>query len=181
MTEFVFHPPDLWGFKPFFTLQPVRATREKQLQIWRDMIVKYHKQINQFIMIPYDFPYFENAAIERKLSSEAIHAIVNYMIETGYAEWDDSEHTRLVIMWKKPEVLAGDIYEWAQKHYYIDSVFTIYELLSGDEYQDSGFFGIDGMLFRKALETLERANKCVIFQGSSSNEDGVKFLASTNR
>ncbi|EJK68321.1 hypothetical protein THAOC_10508, partial [Thalassiosira oceanica] len=35
--------PDFWYFPPFFTLQPVLATREKQLGQWRELILKYRK------------------------------------------------------------------------------------------------------------------------------------------
>ena len=81
-------------------------------------------------------------------------------LASGNAAWDDSLQTRLRIMWKKPEALAGEIYNWVYKsnkfvsimfepiillyctkacsNQSINSVFTIYELHSGDEYKDSG-------------------------------------------
>lgn len=54
------------------------------------------------------------------------------------AEWDDAAHTVLRIMWKTPEALALDVYEWASKREILGTVYTFYELLSGDEYTDSG-------------------------------------------
>lgn len=54
------------------------------------------------------------------------------------AEWEDSTQTVLRIMWKTPEALALDIYEWASKKEVLGTVYTFYELLSGDEYTDSG-------------------------------------------
>jgi hypothetical protein len=41
-------------------------------------------------------------------------------------------------MWKSPEALGNEIYEWAIKVDLLGTVFTIYELYAGDEYQDSG-------------------------------------------
>lgn len=130
-------------------------------------------------MIPNDFPYFHNDEIERRLSTEAINQVVSFMINSGCAEWDDSEHTRLIIMWRRPEVLAGDIYDWAVKNQCIGGVFTVFELYAGEDHRDTSFYGTDPAVFRKALDSLERAGKCVIFQGSTSSEDGVKFLEPT--
>lgn len=142
MTELIssFQLPNIWNFRPFFTLQPVRATREKQVLLWQDLIIKYHAQTCQFTMVPNDFPYFHNVTIERRLSNDAINHIIECMILSGCAEWDDSEHSRLLIMWRKPEVIAGDIYDWAVRNHYIGSVFTIYELHSGDDHRDSSEF-----------------------------------------
>eukprot|EP01041_Mallomonas_annulata_P004390 gene4390-8739_t len=167
-----FHPPKMWGFKPFFTIQPVLNTREKQLQLWRDLIIQYHIHANQFSMIPSTFAFFENKTIDRKLSVDAINTIVDFMIASGNAEWEDGQKTRLLIIWRRPEALAGDIYNWVLKNQYVDNVFTIFELHSGEEHQDSGFYGTDPYIFRKSLEILESARKCAIFQGATSNEDG---------
>ncbi|RYY82737.1 hypothetical protein EON63_12760 [archaeon] len=56
----------------------------------------------------------------------------------GNAEWEDQNRSTLLIMWKSPEVLGNEIYEWASKTDILGTVFTIYELHSGDEYMDSG-------------------------------------------
>lgn len=38
-----------------------------------------------------------------------------------------------------------------------------------------GFFGCDSVVFMKALQALEKQNKCIIIEGDTSEEDGVKF------
>eukprot|EP01034_Spumella_vulgaris_P022106 gene22106-28205_t len=80
-------------------------------------------------------------------------------------------------MWKSPQTLAGEVYSWAARTEILGTVFTIYELHSGDENQDSGFHGVDPVTLRKALELLESHGKCSILVGSVPEEDGVKFLA----
>mmetsp|Transcript_2724 Transcript_2724/g.4207 ORF Transcript_2724/g.4207 Transcript_2724/m.4207 type:complete len:102 (+) Transcript_2724:423-728(+) len=35
--------PDFYYFPPFFTIQPVLSTREKQLGQWRELILKYRE------------------------------------------------------------------------------------------------------------------------------------------
>ena len=44
--------PDYYNWKPFFTIQPIEATRTKQLKLWCDLIVAYfdyYKDIHTFI------------------------------------------------------------------------------------------------------------------------------------
>ena len=78
-----YNPPEFWSFKPFFTLQPVTATREKQLKLWRELILEYCVHKNLHRLIPSDFPFFRNAAIDRVLSAESINVVVNFVIKSG--------------------------------------------------------------------------------------------------
>lgn len=59
-------------------------------------------------------------------------------LPTGNAEWEDGNHTSLRIIWKTPEALAGEVYHWALQQEVAGTVFTLYELHSGEENQDSG-------------------------------------------
>ena len=80
----------------------------------------------------------------------------------------------------------------AKSNFYIGNIFTVFELLSGEEYKDSGtvnnyilreyfeplhsgFYECDPVVFKKALVALEKQNKCVLIEGDTSEEDGVKF------
>lgn len=58
--------------------------------------------------------------------------------ELEHAEWDDESKTNLRVIWKTPETLAGEIYNWAQVNGYTGTVFTIFELHSDEEHMDSG-------------------------------------------
>eukprot|EP01032_Pedospumella_encystans_P015358 gene15358-17572_t len=172
-----FSPPEFWGFKPFFTIQPVAATREKQLKLWRELILQYCIHNNLHSLVPSSFPFFKNSAIERELSADNVNVVVNYIIKSGNAEWEDHNHTSLRIIWKTPEALAGEVYQWALQQEVAGTVFTLYELHSGEENQDSGFHGCDPVILRRALELLQSADKCRILRGATPDEDGVKFLA----
>lgn len=83
-----FTPPDIWNFPPFFTcavpalrreawrcadpdlcrIQPVEATREKQLHMWEQLILSYHRSERLFSMSLESFPFFQNEEIERERS-----------------------------------------------------------------------------------------------------------------
>lgn len=75
--------PDFYNFKPFFTLQPVIATRQKQLKLWRELIIQYHISTNIFTMIPSTFHLFRNDVIDRALSLDGIAAVVESLILCG--------------------------------------------------------------------------------------------------
>lgn len=74
---------DFRNFKPMYTLQPVKSTRDKQLKQWSNIIMKFCKDNNTAKINPHDFALFSNDAIDRKLSDEAVTAVVDNMIKTG--------------------------------------------------------------------------------------------------
>jgi ESCRT-II complex subunit VPS25 len=78
-----YQTPDFWNFPPFFTIQPTLATRQKQLELWKDLILRYHSSQNIHIMVPGEFPLFQNNSINRKLSTVDIGIILDYMIGLG--------------------------------------------------------------------------------------------------
>lgn len=116
------------------------ATREKQLKLWRELVLQYCIHNNLHSLIPSTFPFFKNATIKRELNAESIQAVIQYIIKSGNAEWEDGNQTSLRIIWKTPEALAGEVHHWALKQEVTGTVFTLYELHSGEENQDSGWF-----------------------------------------
>ncbi|EQC29519.1 hypothetical protein SDRG_12768 [Saprolegnia diclina VS20] len=172
-----FEFPEHYHFPPFFTLQPIRSTREKQLILWKTLVVEYHRALQQPIFTPNTTPIFENTTINRKLSMEARHAVVSYIVRCGNGEWEDDTHTRCRIFWKSPAEWAAEIYAFAQDNGMLNNVYTLYELHAGDETEGASFYGIEMWLLRKALEVLEHEAKAAIIHGDTPENDGVKFLA----
>ncbi len=64
-------------------IQPIAETREKQLKLWKELILKYCLHHKMYQLNPKTFPYFKNAAIDRELSPEAIETVANYLITQG--------------------------------------------------------------------------------------------------
>ncbi|KAG9413031.1 Vacuolar protein-sorting-associated protein 25 [Aphanomyces cochlioides] len=172
--------PEHYSFPPFFTLQPVRSTREKQLILWKSLVLDYHKAMNQPVFTPNSTPIFENPQINRKLTMEARSAIVTYLVRCGNAEWEDDTHTRLRVFWKPPAEWAAEIYTFATDRGMINNVYTLYELHSGEETKGASFYGLEPWLLRKALEVLEHEAKAAIIHGDTPENDGVKFLATSS-
>lgn len=90
--------------------------------------------------------------------------------------WEGPSRASVRIMWKTPDSIASAVYQWACENDFLNNVFTVFELHSGDEYTDSGFHGTDPFLFVKSMEKLASEGKCVIIPGSTRDEDGIKFV-----
>jgi ESCRT-II complex subunit VPS25 len=169
--------PEFYSFPPFFTIQPVLETREKQLALWRELLLNYHTSLKIKTLVVHDCPLWTNAAISRQLSPEDITKVMEDFCKSGHGEWqDESTKTRCRILWRRPEQLASDIYDWAETNGFVGSVCTIYELHSGEDVHGMSFQGADEELLRRALDILETQGKCAIFQGETSSEDGIKFF-----
>jgi ESCRT-II complex subunit VPS25 len=120
------------------SLQPVAETQQKQLKVWRDIILGYCRTTSSTQIVPMSFPLFHNDHIDRSLTPEAIRIIAQSLVEAGNGEWEDSAHTVLRVMLQSAEQLANEVYRWASTKEILGTVYTMYELHSGDEYQDSG-------------------------------------------
>lgn len=168
--------PEFYSFPPFFTIQPVLATREKQLALWRDLIVRYHTQYKLKTLVVHECPLWRNDSIGRKLDTRGIMDVMDDVVAKGHGEWLDDAHTQCRILWRKPEELATDIYQWAASNGQIGSVCTLYELHSGEDVNGMSFQGLDEELLRRALTILEEEGKCTVFKGETSSEDGIKFF-----
>jgi ESCRT-II complex subunit VPS25 len=169
--------PDFYHFPPFFTIQPVLATREKQLALWRELILKYTTTKKIKVLSIYDTQHlWNNPKIQRQLTTDAIIQVCNDLIQHGFGEWQDSNKpTTIRIFWYQPEQIANDIYTWAEQNGCINSIVTVYELHSGEDTNDTSFHNMEEDILRRALSILEQRGKCTIFQGDTSEEDGIKF------
>ena len=169
--------PDFYHFPPFFTIQPVLSTREKQLGQWRELLLQYHTQLKIKTLIIHECPLWHNITINRQLSTDEIHMVIEDFVNSGHGEYEDTNtKTRIRIIWRRPEQLASDIYDWATANGYINSICTLYELHSGEDVHGMSFQGVDEELLRRALGVLESMGKCAVFKGESSEEDGIKFF-----
>jgi len=174
---FILQFPEFYSFPPFFTLQPVVETREKQLALWRELILRYHTEHKLKVLLVHDCPLWKNTAIQRQLSDEHVQVVMNDFVQHGHGEWMDSPaNAQCRILWRKPDQLAADLYQWADSTGLLGSVCTLYELHSGEDVHGTSFQGADEELLRRALTILEEQGKCTVFKGETSSEDGIKWF-----
>lgn len=169
--------PEFYSFPPFFTIQKTLSSREKQLALWRELILRYHTEHKIPQLVVHDCPLWKNPDLPRQLTPADVRVVMDDFVSHGHGEWQDDNHTVCRILWRRPEQLATDIYQWAVQQGYLNAVCTVYELHSGEDVNGMSFQGADEELLRRALNILEQQGKCTIFKGETSEEDGIKFFS----
>lgn len=119
----------------------MRETREKQLVLWKQLILEYHRTHDLPIFQPFSSALFENVKISRtcccaallglglvpdptgtgNMAQEGRLAVAEYLIRCGNGIWEDDTRTRCRIMWKKPAEWAAEIYDFV-RHVYGNAV-----------------------------------------------------------
>ncbi|KAH0941346.1 hypothetical protein HID58_000983 [Brassica napus] len=171
-----FKLPQFFNYPPYFTLQPVRDTREKQIQLWKELILDYCKSQKVFLIgVEEDFPLFSNSAIDRTLSHEAREIFLSAIVGEGRAEWLDKGHRKCLILWHRIQDWADIILKFVRENGLEDSVMTVEEIRSGTESLGTELEGIDRTILMRALKLLENKGKLALFKGTSADDEGVKF------
>lgn len=171
-----FKLPHFFNYPPYFTLQPVRDTREKQIQLWKELILDYCRAQKIFVIgLEEEFPLFRNPVIERSLSHEAKEAFLSAIVSDGRAEWMDKSHRRCLILWHRIQDWADIILCFVKENGLEDSVMTVEEIRSGVESRGTDIHGMDRTVLMRALKLLENKGKLAIFKGTSTDDEGVKF------
>ncbi|KAL8241732.1 hypothetical protein R6Q59_012034 [Mikania micrantha] len=168
--------PHFFHYPPYFTLQPVRETREKQIQLWKELILDYCRARKIFVIgLEEDFPLFSNLAIERSLNHEAREAFLSAIVLDGRAEWMDKNHRQCLILWHRIKDWADIILHFVKENGLEDSVMTVEEIRTGIESRGTDIHGMDRGVLVRALKLLENKGKLAIFKGTSTDDEGVKF------
>ncbi|KAL2518456.1 Vacuolar protein sorting-associated protein [Abeliophyllum distichum] len=178
-----FKLPHFFNYPPYFTLQPVRDTREKQIQLWKELILDYCRTQKVFVIgLDEDFQLFSNPAIESEywllagsLSHESREAFLSALVLEGRAEWLDKGHRKCLILWHRIQDWADLILHFVKENGLEDSVMTVEEIRSGVESRGTELHGMDRTILMRALKLLEHKGKLAIFKGTSADDEGVKF------
>uniref|UniRef100_A0A0D6RAI9 ESCRT-II complex subunit VPS25 n=1 Tax=Araucaria cunninghamii TaxID=56994 RepID=A0A0D6RAI9_ARACU len=173
-----FKLPYFFNYPPYFTLQPVKDTREKQVQLWKELILNYCKHNKIYIVsLEEDFPPFSNPTIDRKLSHEAKEVFLHALVSEGRAEWLDKGRKKCLILWRRIQDWAEYILQFVRDNGLEDNVMTLEEICSGVESRGTDLADIDRTVLHRALKLLEQRGKAVMFKGTSTDDEGVKFSA----
>ncbi|KAK4747987.1 hypothetical protein SAY87_014573 [Trapa incisa] len=147
-----FKLPPFFNYPPYFTLQPVRDTREKQIQLWKDLILDYCKTQKIFIIgLEEEFPLFSNHVIETLTSCDTAGSLTH-----------EAREAFLSALVKDNALEDG-------------GVVTVEEIRSGIESRGTELHGLDRTILMRALKLLEHKGKLAIFKGTSADDEGVKF------
>lgn len=161
----------------FVSIQVHEETKSRQITLWRNLVLEYYKSTKQSTLDvgeSLNSPLFNNAAIDRKLSQEGIVLILEDLAKTGNAAPLDKLKNRWEIYWHTLEEWASILYDWAQENGQVNTVLTLFELVSGEDTTNMEFYGLDTNVLIKALRKLESENKCELIM--FDDNQGVKFF-----
>lgn len=57
---------ELWNFPPLFTIQKHADVRARQMDVWQQIILNYHRTTKNSVLELSNAPYFRNDTISRK-------------------------------------------------------------------------------------------------------------------
>lgn len=187
--------PPQFGLPPFFTLQPVAATRATQLELWSQLIVA-HCERARAAVLELGGPSgkstpFANPAIGRALDAEGRRAVADALVSGGRAQWVKGkgaagvDDARILVLWRP-------LSQWADEAHGAlragavggAAVFTMHELLSaGGALGGTALDGLAPELVGAVVEELVRQGRAQTFGGAGDgrlpHEDeelGVKLL-----
>lgn len=166
--------PWQYDFPPFFTIQKNADTKKKQFEAWSTLILKYHKHhkiLKIRVADSLTSPLFFNKAIDRKLNSSEVTALLNHLQKKGNIEWDDKQCSSCTVLWYSVDQWSDMVYKWALESGSVNTVLTVHELVEGDDTSNQEFHGLDSWFMVKILEKLSLKGKAEMI-----GDDGVKIF-----
>ncbi|KAJ2099660.1 Vacuolar protein-sorting-associated protein 25, partial [Coemansia sp. RSA 922] len=118
--------------------QPNESTWKEQRRQWCDLVLAYYRHNRLFSMSLAEAvtePPFANRQLRRALRVDVLREIVDELVKQGNAVWVGAKNTKdtCLVFWRKPEVWASMIHQWASERGLFNSVLTVFELANGDD------------------------------------------------
>ena len=182
----------LWGFAPFFTLQPVDASRATQLEAWGRLVVAlcaHRRQPRLALRSPEAAALFENGALDppRRLPEAGVRAVADALVEAGRAEWADAaggERSMLLVFEQPPRELAVRLDEWLRANYHA-GLLRLADLRNAPDFEidhvgfsSSPLWNLDGLTALRAVEVLQREGRVDLAgkEGERPDPDKVQIM-----
>ena len=65
------------------------TTREKQMGLWRELILSYHTNFKIKTLVVHDCPLWANKDVQRELDNDAIGRVMNSFVKRLVSFWND--------------------------------------------------------------------------------------------
>ena len=175
MNKFEFPPHYSWPF--FFTIQEYSETRQRQLEMWADLILDYHKAKGIWKLTKTEFlaGIGRNEAVNRVLSSDDVTIVFDYLILKKKAMFSPISKGVLFLLWRSTEEWESFIYEAVVKQQKLDSLETLDFIVNDEENQFEEFYGMDKEMLIVILKNLENKEKCKLIKNDEGEFIAVKF------
>ena len=98
------------------------------------------------------------------------------MAARGNGEWSGPDKSKFLVFYKSLAEWSMLVYKFVDGTGQMGSVFTVYELLEGDETTNEEFYGMERAAFMRVLEFMEREGRAKLFTASDPSKVGVKIV-----
>lgn len=125
--------------------------------MWAELLMAFSKHKGQHeigVRELYDSPVCINQEINRRLSMEALHEVLEYMVKNKFADWAKGDKEKVFVYWRALQEVADSIFDWVNRTGRIGSVETVIDLVEDDDNKNESFFGLPLELVLKALYLL---------------------------
>lgn len=171
--------PAIYSFPPFFTKQRNQEVELQRKDDWVKWIVQWARERKRTeILVEKELggELFGNDAIRRRLKLEDAIEILDYMAMKGNGFWGRAGKSEFHVLYKSLHEWMKLLNDWVDATGQMGSVFTVYELLEGDDTTKEEFHGMDRALFLKVLAYMEEQGCAKIFSASDPAKIGVKIF-----
>lgn len=148
-----FNFPQIHSFPPFFTRQLHEETWRKQLKLWIDLLLSYATANKIFELdlrseTTYLLPLFYNPQIDRRMDPQFLSEIFDEIVREGRGSWISSSSSSkekgkqqvILLYWRNPQEWANEIYRFVRESGGVGTIYTIYDLIEGDDTLKEGKF-----------------------------------------
>ncbi len=171
--------PQFWYYPPYFTIQPIAETFEKQKRLWVRLILDWCKTTRTFTLDVHSntVGVFWNKEIDRYLDVWEKRVFLDALCDQGNGQWLDEKKNVCLVLWKTLDAWADDVYAWCRNSG--DSVILVDDI--GDVEKDSEIYGVPmDHIIMPAVEILEMRKLVKRFapkqDGGSGGSMGLKIL-----
>ncbi|GAB1227252.1 hypothetical protein ENUP19_0328G0047 [Entamoeba nuttalli] len=168
-----FEIPEFAKFPPFYTIQQVNKTKNHQLQLWSQLVLKYCECIKKPIMKQSEFnklPIFNNEELHRTLSESGIELVKEFMVNNNKI-MDLNKSSKLIILYKPLREWGKELYEYGNSKGLIGQSDTFFSIENDKE---SVFYQMDDELLIEGLNSIKEQGKMRLAQ--HEGEYGVFWL-----
>lgn len=108
--------PQFWYYPPYFTIQPIAETFEKQKRLWVRLILDWCKATRTFTLDVQSntVGVFWNKDIDRYLDVWEKRVFLDELCSQGNGRWLDEEKNVCLVLWKTMDAWADDVYAWCR-------------------------------------------------------------------
>lgn len=176
-----FSPPPIYDLPPFFTLQPVAATRERQIALWCDVVLSYCRA-KKIFNLDRSSPVWHHDKLNIRFSPEGVDIVMDSLLSSQRAILESgrpaasADGRPIIVLWKTVAEWASEFKQWAVLSALDSSVCTVEELSTGEGHTPlPPFAPCPPGLVEAVCRTLAQNRQCELMLDDDERVEGIRF------